>query len=288
VSARGVRVVAASLAIGLLGACALPPAAVGIGRSPWAPVVVVGVAAAGPDASDRARASALDRLHERLHLELVRRENRRHDFARPGERVRDWEAAESELTRSAESLLDADPRGVSTTGAGDAFLASRIDPAAFGEAVERARAVGRAGPVRVAVVPPAVPSADESGARWLYGLRDLYSVTLRQTLEGDGGVTILDERLVYGALDEAGARGDRPIDTGKLVQACAALRADAFLHGRIDPVDGGIEVTLELRDGTDGRVLGRLDATVSSALATLSLARRHALLLVGALGSRSQ
>jgi hypothetical protein len=138
--------------------------------------------------------------------------------------------------------------------------------------------------VRVAVLAPAVPGADESGARWLYGLRDLYSATMRQALEAEGRIAVVDEATVFQALEACGARADRAIEPGVVREACAKLGADALAHGTIEPEEGGLAVRVALYDGRDGRLLGELDANVKTAPEVASLARRHAVLWKSALG----
>lgn len=266
-----------------LGACASWPCPAGSSQRAL-PVVVVGVASGGSYCGERAFSRAAGELGARLRLELERRENARRAGARPGERVRDWAAADRALASRARELLDADAGEVQSTLGGDALVASRINGNAFDVAVEEARAAGRAAPVRIAVIPLAVEGVDEASARRLYGLRDVYSAGVREALEAEGRVQVVAAPEVYAALEAVGARADRPLERAQVTAACARLRVDALAHGSVAPGQGGLAVTVELRDGGDGRLLGTLDGEARTPSEVVSLSRRHALLWRAALG----
>lgn len=298
---------AAGLAVPLLAlgasACAAwpcPPAPGSRAR----PVVVVGIALGGEGGPERARERAAAELEGRLRFELSRRESAVLERARPGERVRDEAGARRELAARARALVAADGDPVRGTGSGDAFLAARIDGGAFDEAVEAARAAGRAAPLRVALVPLAVsPGRSEpDAARELWALRDHYTAALREALAGEGGVLLLEPADVYAALEATGARADRPLEPAQVVAACARLGADALAHGSLarphegqargevvggEIAGGEIVVLVELRDGRDGRLVGSLDGTAPGPRELRSLAARHALLWREALGVES-
>jgi hypothetical protein len=260
------------------GAAACAPLDPGAGPVTASPIVVVG-SSGGPGGYEVARSRAQAALAARIEEEVVRREERHRPRALPAERVRDWAEARRMVDALVPGLLSPDEDPI-VSARGETFIAGRVTGRAFDEAVELSRAAGRRPALRVGCVPLAV---EGPGTRRLYELRELYGAALRLAFEQEG-IVPLGTQALYRAIEDVGARADVALAPLEVAAACERLGADALVHGRIVAARGGVLIAIELRDATDGRVLGSIDGEASDAAQAMQLARRHALVLKLGLG----
>jgi len=244
------------------------------------PVVVVGVAPAGPGSERTARQEAENELRRRLSDEVERREALSRTRVLPASRARSQARVEAAAAALARELLVEIPCG-DRSPSGNAILIGRVEGRAFENAVEDARAAGRRAPLRIVVVPLAL-TGDEADRR-LYRFRELYSRELANAL-AENGIRSLDPMLLYRTLDDLGARAETVLSEDQVVLACRKLGADALVHGtaRVQEAEVGLEV--ELRDGVSGRVLASIDGSPCSFEEAGRTARRHAVAFRSALG----